>query len=134
MTTALVSSPFGRALYCVDRVIPGRMVSGARLVGQAFVRRLTTTRGQLLYAQNYGINLVQMLNRRMTPAEQAAIPGRIRNELRKDERAKSVKVSVTKEDARTWSIDIDAETEAGPFTLALSVDDVSVSVLSLEAA
>lgn len=134
MTTALTSKPFGRALYCVDRVVPGRMVSGATLVGQAAVRRLTTTRGQLAYDQNYGLNLVQLLNRRMTKAEQAAIPGRIRNELRKDERIERLTVDVAKDDERTWAISIYAETSAGPFRLALSVDDVSVEVLGLQEA
>ena len=57
-----------------------------------------------------------------------------RNELRKDERIKRTSVVVSKVDAQTWAVTIYADTEAGPFRLALSVDDVSVEVLDLQEA
>lgn len=130
MTTPIKAPPFGRDVSCRQRMRHGVMVSGFVLVGEAAIRRLSTERGTLLYDPNYGLLLIDLMNKPMTVAEQAAIPGRIAAELEKDTRVERAVVTVTPVE-RGYDIDILLVTIDGTGSLALHVDDVSLSVLSI---
>jgi hypothetical protein len=137
MTTPLVAPPYGREVSATDRIYRGRLVSGNRLLAEAAFRRVITQRGAVLDDPNYGLPLVDLLNKPLTADELAAIPGRIRNEISKDTRLVqgSVVVDVipivATGVAREYEVSISADGGNGPFTLVLSVNDLTVSVLSL---
>lgn len=132
---------FGRDTSCLGELRPGRLSSGALLVAEAAYRRLTTPRGTLRGGEdeaNYGIDLLDLIGSTSSESDAAALPDRIRGELSKDERidASSIVVQVTRvvEGPRvTFIIDISASTDAGPFTLKLAVNDVTVELLKLGA-
>ena len=113
----------------------GRFVTGARLVGEAIYRRLTTPRGMLRGGeeeQNYGFDLSDLIGSVTTSADAASLPGRIEAEITKDARILSVSVTVvptTVGPSTSWDITIGAETQDGPFTLVVAVDDVNIELV-----
>jgi hypothetical protein len=128
---------FGRDLSCTDSLRTARYVSGARLVAEAAYRRLITPRGALRGGEEeatYGLDLVELVGSVASPAEAASLAGRIEAELLKDDRIASVEVTVTPTTtgpATAYAVAIRATTDAGPFDLTLSVDDVTVESLGL---
>lgn len=81
-----MTTDYGFAISCTDDLNTGRRVTGATLVAEALYRRLTTRRGTLLSDPNYGLDLEDMLQDDITPAQLATLPGRIRLECAKDPR------------------------------------------------
>jgi len=132
-----MATDFGRDISCTTSLRTGRFATGARHVGEAAYRRLTTPRGMLRGGeeeQSYGLDLTELIGSTSTKSDAAALPGRIKTELEKDERIASVEATVTtvKEGPSTsFEIVIVATTDAGPFTLKLAVDAVSVELLGL---
>ena len=136
MTTPIIATPYGRDTYCVSRLVPGRLVEGAELVGQACYRRLITQRGQLEDDQDYGLSLSAWLGAERTPADVASIPGQIRGELSKDERIDSVDVKATSVVGASGRIELDLTINAvcvngETFALSLHASDVTVALLGL---
>ena len=129
---------FGYDTSCTRSIRSGRFVAGIDLVAEAYYRRLTTTRGTLIGGeeeQNYGLNLMGLVGKLSTPSNVAALPGKIENELMKDPRTQSVTASVvatTAGPAVTYTIEIAAQTDAGPFTLVLAVSAVSAEILGIQ--
>lgn len=127
---------FGRELSCTTTLRTGVYVSGARLVGEAAFRRLTTPRGMLRGGEdeaNYGMDLTSFIG--ASPRGISTLEGRIRNELLKDERIDKVTARVAKTldgPATILRIEIDAETRDGPFTLVVQVDEISAQLLNIE--
>jgi phage baseplate assembly protein W len=115
----------------------GRLVSNARLVGEACYRRLSTPRGTLRGGEdeaNYGLDLSELVGQAATPGLLASLPALIKNELEKDERVLDVEVdvqSVASGPSTVYLIDISVETSEGPFRLQLQVSDVTVELLGL---
>lgn len=131
---------FGTDLSCTTGLRTGRYVTGARLVAEAAYRRLTTPRGTLFWGEDeadYGLDLTELLlGQPNTTALANSLEGRIRNELKKDERIDEVAVTVatgTVGASTTYTISISATTADGPFELTLGVSDVSVDLLGLAA-
>lgn len=133
-----MATDLGRDLSCTTGLRTGRFATAGRLVGEAAYRRLTTPRGSLRGGeeeQNYGLDLTELIGSASTKADAAALPGRIRTELSKDERIETVTVTVTRTvrgPATEFVIDVIATTSLGPFTLKLLVDGVTVSLLGIE--
>lgn len=133
-----MTTNFGRDTSCLQSLRTGRFVSGVRLVAEAAYRRLTTPRGMLRGGEaeaNYGLDLLDMLGKATTAALKAAMPGRIENELEKDERIETSRATIleSKETngAVTWDITIDCETAEGPFALQLRVSEVTIELLGM---
>jgi hypothetical protein len=131
---------FGTDLSCTTSLRTGRYVTGARLVAEAAYRRLITPRGTLFWGEDeadYGLDLTELLiGQPNTTALANSLEGRIRNELKKDERIDEVDVSVitsTVGASTTYDLTINATTAAGPFTLTLAANEVSVALLGLAA-
>lgn len=85
--------------------------------------------------QNFGLDLTELIGSASTPADAAALPGRIRAELEKDERIESVTVIVVPfidGAATTYNISVEAVTGEGPFTLTLAASAVSVDLLGIK--
>lgn len=130
-------SGFGRDVSCTDVLRPGQRVTGTRIVAEAIYRRLTTPRGTLRGGEeeaDYGLDLLDMVGAVVTQSGAAALGGRIRNELLKDERLESVDATVVlilSGPSTRLDIQIEVETRDGPFALTLAVTDVSVDILNL---
>jgi hypothetical protein len=130
----------GTDLSCTTSLRTGRYVTGTRLVAEAAFRRLTTPRGTLFWGEDeadYGLDLTELLlGQPNTTALASSLEGRIRNELKKDERIDDVSVAVvtsTLGAATTYDITIDGTTATGTFTLTIGASDVSVDLLGLAA-
>ncbi len=129
----------GRDTSCTDSIKTGRFASGPRLVAEAAYRRLDTKRGSLRGGEeeaNYGIQLSAYCGSTNPRADAAALPGRIRAELAKDERIGKVDVAVlivTIGAGVGFEITINAETAEGPFELVLLASAVTVELLRIAA-
>jgi hypothetical protein len=127
---------FGRDVMCSDVLRTGRYATGLPLVAQNAYHRLSTARGTLRGGDeeaDYGIDLVDLLGSNVT---KEAIAGMVSAELRKDERILAATATITEMIANTrksWIVDIDITTGAGPFSLRLSVDEVTVELLGVAA-
>lgn len=136
MTTS-TGIDFGRDVSCTDSLRTGRFATRARLVGEAAYRRLTTPRGMLRGGEeeaSYGLDLTELVGSVATKADAAALPGRIRSELTKDERVARVEVGVDRVSegpATAFVVTVTAETDEGPFTLQLRASGVSVELLGI---
>lgn len=129
---------FGRDVYCLDSLQSGRYASGLRLLGQRCYHRLITPRGALRggkHERNFGIDLAGMVGSTVSAQQQAALPGRIKNELLKEAEVQSVRATVVpttlSDGTISWEITIDVQSALGPFDLVLAVSGVSVQLLSL---
>lgn len=130
---------FGRDTSCTDSLKTGRFATGLRLVAEACYRRLTTPRGMLRGGEdeaNYGIDLSALCGSTNPRSDASALPGRIRNELVKDERVDEVDVEVlvvTSGAEVSFNIKVTVTTGAGPFTLNVLASSVSVALLGITA-
>ena len=137
--TAPAPVNFGTDTSCLDSLNTGRMASGLQLVAESVYRRLTTTRGTLFGGDdeaNFGLNLEDVIGQVTTPSAAAALPGQIEAELQKDERIESVTatvVPVISGPSTSWTITIAAQTALGPFSLVLSVSEVTTQLLGITA-
>ncbi len=109
-------------MSCTDDLTEAmREVTGVLGVAQAIFRRVTTPRGALLDDPDYGLDVRRFLHQAMTPEERATIPGRLRNEIRKDPRIERAGVTVVTLTTDELELDIRCETAEGPFELVASV-------------
>ncbi len=133
-----MATDYGRDTSCTTELVTGRLVRGARLLGEAAYRRLTTPRGMLRGGEeeaDYGIDLSELIGSTSTKSAAAALPDRIRAELKKDERFESVDVRVvetTNGVSKSFEVFVEASTAEGPFTLAIAASDVTVELLGIE--
>ncbi len=136
-----MTTDLGRDISCTTELRTGRFATGARVVAEAAYRRLTTPRGMLRGGEeeaNYGLDLTELCGNTNPKAAAAALPGRIRSELTKDERIDPstivVDVLVVVEGpATSFTITIEAQAAAGPFTLKVLASAVTVELLGLGA-
>lgn len=128
---------YGREVSCTDSLKTGRYVSGVTVVAEAIYRRLTTPRGSLLGGEaeaNYGLDLMGLVGTVDTKGAAASLPGRIENEVRKDERVETVKADVVRTvvgPSTTYTITINVTTALGPFSLQMLVSAVTVELLGI---
>lgn len=134
-----MTTDFGTDVSCIDGLKTGRIVSGRRLVAEAIYRRLTTPRGMLrggIDEDDYGLDVLSLIGEVGSPSLLATWPGRIKNEVLKDERISNASVSVVDKTVRgspgrSYEIAIVAETDLGPFDLTLGMSETSVEVLGV---
>jgi phage baseplate assembly protein W len=108
------------------------LVGGHRALAEACIRRLTTPRGGLFYAPNYGTDVREMLAARFDAARLSGWKARIEAELRKDDRVLAAAVDLTP-NAQTESvaIRIRVTTAEGPFSFTLAASALSVELLTV---
>lgn len=124
---------FGSDISCVtDIAADGRTVTGNRVVAEAVARRLLTPRGRLIGDPNYGFYLTQFVNADMSPRDIANMNAGIVSECLKDERVEASKVATVLDSLGVMTVTIDLTLSTGPFTLALSVTDVTVTILRVD--
>jgi hypothetical protein len=105
------------------------IVAEPRIVmAESLARRLTTIRGQLLYAPNDGWDLRQLVNAALTSGDVESLQGTIQQECLKDPRIQTAiaRVAVT---GSTVTITISAIGTSGPFGIVFSLASVSGSVV-----
>lgn len=130
----------GQDTWCADELRTGRYATGATNVALAAYRRLITPKGTLRGGDDeadYGLDLSELVGSLADPSDSAALPGRIRAELSKDERILTLDVvvlTVTDGPTVSYEVTIQAETADGPFELTLDVDDVTTEIVGLVAA
>lgn len=106
--------------------------SGKEVLGEALVRRLTTARGSLAYAPNYGIDIRDYLNRAFDNRLLARLRSYMEAELRRDERVAEVSVTLSYTAAtQTIAASIEVVSAEGPFRLTLGVSQTSVELLTV---
>ncbi len=113
---------------------PRRMTfaSGFKNLGNNLRRRLQTPRGSLLWDLDCGWDIRQLFRGNATSAEIGAAQTAISAECEKDPRVDSASTTLTYiAAAKTLIVTISIQTADGPFTLVLSVDSLTVSILRI---
>lgn len=134
-----MATNFGKDTSCATSLRTGRFSTGTRLVGEAVYRRLTTPRGMLRGGEdeaNYGLDLTELIGSSETEADAAALPGKVQQEVLKDERVNAAEVSVVRTvdgPASEYNITILCLTDIGPFDLTIGVDEVSAELIGITA-
>lgn len=109
-----------------------RDITGRRAIAECIARRYMTPRGFLDYAPNDGFDVRSALSRAMSGRELATLRAEMTAEAEKDERVRSATVDVTVDlEAESIRARVELETAEGPFVLTLSIDKVTVEILSL---
>jgi len=127
---------YGRDISCAGELKTGVYATGVRLVAEAAYRRLITRKGQLPGSPDYGFDIAGYVGATSSASELAALPGLVRQEILKDGRLRSADITTsttTANNEMTLTIEITGYTDAGPFELVLEVDDVTVTLVGLEA-
>jgi phage baseplate assembly protein W len=107
----------------------GALVSGVRAVAESVARRLTTRRGSLLGAPDYGLDVRYFLGDSFDPAGVFALESAVVDECGKEERVRRATCAATLDAAGALSIEVDVESDVGPFSLVLSVGQVTLITL-----
>ncbi len=129
---------YGTDIFCYDRLITGRLVSGVEVVAQALFRRLTTPRGTLRGGEDesiYGLDLLDFIGRVSEEQALDTLPSLIEAECLKDDRLAECTVTLTRTTATDGTvalvISINAVTapQGDSFDLTLAVANATVSVI-----
>lgn len=102
------------------------------VIGQRVARRLLTPRGGLAAIgddPNFGWDVRQYLNGRMSPVRLAAAQQQIKDECEKDEAVLSADVQISFVSGGAMKISIELTGASGPFTLVLDVSQLTVTVV-----
>jgi len=123
----------GSDLSCVADLDPGGLeVSGRRCLAEAIARRLTTPRGRLIDDANYGFDLTQYIDADLSLSELAQIKAQAEAECLKDERVIGANVTLQFV-ANVLNVTVLIQERKGPFTLVLSINNVTAPTLAVAA-
>jgi hypothetical protein len=131
-----MTTNFGTDLYSVEDVDETRTVTGVDLVAQDAYWRLRTTPDQGIVVEDspegYGYDLEGAIGAADTPEDEAAIPDKIRSELKKDERILTVESTISRTVASNGAVEYDiairCETAEGPFELVGKAGDAGFNL------
>lgn len=125
----------GSDLSCVtDLTSDCAEVSGVTCWLQNLARRLQTPLGSLIDDSEYGYDVADMLDDEISLADLDGIAADVDNEFLKDQRTLSSSSIVTSSNvngAVSLKITSRVSSALGPFTLVLSVSQVTVQILSV---
>ena len=106
-------------------------VTGNPLLLEALVRHITSPRGSVIDAPNYGIDVRDYLGDDMTSEELGRLRGAVRAELLADERVLDVTVTTDFNSTTHYlKLGIVGSSAQGPFSMVLLVSAVTVQILS----
>ena len=104
-----------------------------QLIGQRIARRLQTPRGALAAINddpNFGWDVRQYINGKISPTTIAAAQTQILAECLKDEQVSAATVTIGYvRSTGVMTINIVAQSASGPFTLTLTVDQLTVDAV-----
>lgn len=131
-----INTDYGIAIDMKDDLpLRWRFARGRKNLANAIARRLTTPPGALAaissdYGRDYGYDLRDLLNDDMGPTEVAAAQAAIAVACEQDDRVRSAQVTLTAQPAASsLTVQIDLVDADGPFSLVLSVDQLSTQVI-----
>lgn len=108
-----------------------QLVTGSRAVAEAAFRRLTTKRGSLFYATDYGTDVREILNGRVDSSLLGVWRDRIVGEVSKDERIESAAAALTFDPTSgRLTVKVSGKTGEGPFAFTLSLAQAGTPVLT----
>jgi len=126
--TDLAISPNTQGVLDIDS--SGRVVSGIQVLAQSIVMRQTTPTRSLLGAPNDCFDLRSWISAGFTQGQIQQLSAYIQTQLLRDQRIISVQVQATYSyETATLTVAEQIQSSNGPFTLTLSVSQVSVSML-----
>lgn len=121
----------GTDFACIKDFSPDlALATGRACLAQAIARRLITPRGGLIDDPNYGYDLTQFVNDDLDVPDLARIEANTVAECNKDERVSSTTVKLTLAASGLLIVTVSLEDSAGPFSLVLSVTDVTIQILA----
>lgn len=124
---------FGHDLACVDDLDPTmREVSGERVVQEVIARRCTTAPGMNVDAPDEGIDIRDFLGDDVDEAAILQLRADVLEQATADPRVFSaaVNMTLTQVDGDTAvTIDVNADSAEGPFSLVLEASELTVAIL-----
>ncbi len=109
------------------------IIDGNRVLAEAILRRLTTTREGLFYDGDYGLDVRAWLNESLVPKRLYLLQRQIEAECEKDERVLSADATLDLNAvAHTLTVTLIVDTSEDAFKLTLGIDQVSASILAIE--
>lgn len=108
------------------------IIDPVQLIGQRTIRRLTTPRGALGLINddpNFGFDVRQYVNAKLTPSQIATAQSNIQDEITKDEEIDSAEVSFSLSGTGAISIYISMQSSVGPFSMTLTVDQLTTQAV-----
>lgn len=119
-------------LWCVDDVTADfRPTSGREALAQSLYRRWTSDRGSLIDDPNYGTNLTDFINDDATDGDIANILAAAIAEANKDERVIDITGTAELGSDGILLMEFVVTDGEGPFTMTLSVSQVTVELLTV---
>jgi hypothetical protein len=107
------------------------LISGPRVVAEAIVRRWTTPAGALFYDPSFGEDVRSQLSAAVAPATLFALRARLVAQAEEDERVLEAVVDVALDPlTRRLLVRAQIRTANGPFSLVVSIDRLTVELLS----
>ena len=133
------STLYGSCLRCVFDLMGG-MSTGRQALAEALARRLVTDQGTLVpvgpedtVSASYGYNVISLLNARVKSADLSQMSANIINQFRQDDRVENALCELTYISASgVLIINATIYDRNGPFPLTLSVNDVTLTILSTQ--
>lgn len=124
---------YGSDIYDITdlQLIDTLVINPEQLIGQRIARRLTTPRGALAILSDtadFGFDVRQFVNAKLSPGEIAAAQSSIQSEILKDEQVQTADVQMTLSGGSV-SINITVTTSTGPFSLTLNVDQLTTALV-----
>ena len=100
-------------------------------IKQALYRRFTTEAGGLFYDGTYGFNIRSLLSDSSTVSGRSTMQGKMVAQALLDERIDDAVCSIVYNDAtKSAIVKLDLVSGLGPFSLSLSIDQVTVAILN----
>lgn len=128
-------SPFGVDLSTFVNGVPDLdpsfepIASPTRVLSEALARRLITRRGSIIEDPDFGTDVREWCQARMSNLRLAQLKAAVEAECLKDERVRTVTVTVTFQGGKIRIV-VAGEGDPGKFTLTLVADNVTVELLN----
>ena len=104
------------------------VVEGRENLRQAHIRRATTTRGEMVFAPDYGGNLKQQIEQLNTDAQEALLAASVQSNAARDDRVASVDIAVSRLRSRPFVLILDLVVNPVGETLPLEPSRLAVEV------
>lgn len=112
-----------------DLSMPSYMAKGNQVVAEAILRRWTTSQGQLIDDPNYGYNLTDLISDDLSARDIAYAQQQAAAQAQLDQRVLSATVAISLSVQGVLSVNATIQTANGPFSMVVSVSNVSTSLL-----
>ena len=103
--------------------------TGPAVLGEALARRLMTPRGSLFSDPSYGMDVRAWLHESLTPLWLLGLRQAIQTEVEQDERVLCA-LAQLRVKGRQLHVALEVQTAEGPFSLTLSVNELTVALLT----